>query len=139
MKTNLPNLMTGFLWFVSENENGTEPISLKEFKNNVQAHENPSALLSRGNIIAKERKIEKHIIFDCFQKWNDQISSFRLFLYEEGIVRGRIEYPVDYNLPKDFFKGSYKQNSKTKISIWGVWSVDPEYKERYLTLIELNK
>ena len=126
MVTNTPNLMTGSLWFVNENEDGTEPVSLKEFKNNTYGV-NASAELLRGNIIPRSEKAEQHLIFDYINAEYDETASLKLFLDEDGTVSGKIEYPVDYNLPKQYFKGCYS-NSKSEILIWGVWATDADFK-----------
>lgn len=130
--------MTGSLWFVYENEDGIIPISLKEFKENIDADAHPEQL-SRGNIIPQNEKMQQHIIFDCFRPEYDETLSFRLYLYDDGTIEGKIEYPIDYNVSKEYFRGNYKLNSKSKISIWGVWSVDADFKETNLIFIELTK
>ena len=133
-----PKLMTGSLWYVGTNEDGTEPFSLEDFKKNIYLEEPPS-VLSRGNIIPRSEKVEQHIIFECFRPKEGEYPSFKLYLYEDGKVWGIIEYPIDYASTNDFFKGNYKLSSKSKITIWGIWSHDKTFKEKYFAVIELKK
>ena len=135
LKTKAPKLMSGSLWFIKENEN---PSTLKEFKNTIDKNE-PTAQLSRGNIIPKNKKIQQRLIFDCFRPKYEESLSFRLFLYEDGKVQGKIEYPIHYDASEEYFKGNYKLNSKSKISVWGKWSEDKDYKKTYLIYIELTR
>lgn len=135
-KLNAPNLMTGSLWFAGQNGDEKDPCTLKEFNNNI-AIEYPSAKLSRGNVIPKEKNI-KLLIFDCSEtEYDDPASNFRLFLHPDGTVLGKIEF--EFGAPKHFFKGEYKSFSKFNFLIWGLWGEDENYKIRFPALIELKK
>ncbi len=135
-----PNFMVGKICYVDENDNGSEPVSLKEFTNNIISN-GYSASLSRGNIIPKTKTAEQHIIFDCSESEHNDSCTFKLFLYEKGDVKGRINYlKKDNEQPQqEYFKGNYKKLSNSQIYIWGVWCTDIEYKIRYPVLIELKK
>lgn len=137
-KLKLPKLMTGSLWFVSEYEDGTEPSSLKEFKDNINTNEPPEKL-SRGNIIPKNEKVEQYVIFECFRPQYKEAASFRLYLYNDGKAVGKVEYAKDYFDGKEPFEGRYKKISNSKIVIWGIWYSGVNLKEKFFAFIELSK
>ena len=137
-ETKKPNLMSGSLRFVCEHEDGTQPITYKEFKNNLFLEEKESQL-SRGTIIPKDLEKEEHIKFDCFRPEYDESILFKLFLYDKNMTEGFIYYHIDLNLPSEYFKGSYKKYSNSKISIWGTWYYGVDRKQSALVMIELKK
>lgn len=134
-----PNLMIGKLFFTGNPEEEKEPKTLKDFENNID--EKYVSKLSRGNIIPKTKNIEQYIIFDCLESEYNASCSFKLFLYENGEVRGRVNFQknIYQNIPQEHFKGTYKKLSKSEIFIWGVWCLDIEYKKmRTPVLINLK-
>lgn len=133
-KTPETKLMEGKLLFININEIGSDLKTLKEFQENELYD---SAILNRGNIIEKSEKAEKHIIFDY--NHIDCNAAFKLFLYENSKVEGRIEYPVEYNSPNSKFIGNYEIDKNSKITIWGIWSEKDKPLEKYHCLIELSK
>jgi len=144
-ETYTPNIMTGLLWFVDESEvESSSPFSLTLFKDNKR-QKAPSAMLSEGRLIQNEDKsgqllifARQQLIFDCQQIDNDETSTFKLTLYEDGTVSGRIEFPQSDRETVYYFKGDYSI-STTKISIWGVWAKEIEFEELHAILIEFNK
>jgi len=128
--------MSGGLWFPDMEVDKTIP-PLKEFVKNISSVE-PEGRLSRGNIIPKDVKKEKHVIFECLYD-GDEIS-WKVFLYDDYDALGVILFPPDEeNLTeKHYFKGRYKQN-KQSISIWGIWAEDSEYKIKFPVIIKLAR
>lgn len=137
--TNIPLSMAGSLWFAYEKNDGSDsPMTLQEFKDSIWREE-PSAKLSGGRIIPKDEKSEQQLIFNCCRRTeNYETSTFRLLLYEDGTVSGRIEFPLYDGELVEYFNGDYKI-SNSKISIWGVWAEDIAFEELYSVLIELKK
>lgn len=132
--------MIGKLWAVEQNEDESDPRTLKEFNNNIDL-DNPATKLLGGNIIPKDKKAEQHLIFDCLESEYIYPCTFKLFLYEKGDVLGRVNYQkkANENIPQEYFKGNYKKLSNSEICIWGVWSEDANYKKSYPILIKLKK
>ena len=131
-------LMTGSLWFVNEREDGSDsPISLKEFKNSIEQDE-PSAELTIGSLIPKNKNAKQQLTFECFQTECGETSSFRMILYEDGTVFGKIEFLLYDGVPVQYFKGDYKI-SESKIIIWGVWAEDFKFEKLHSVFIELKK
>jgi hypothetical protein len=55
-----PKLMEGLLWYINPYDDGTDLITLKDYKNNF-SNFSPS-VLTHGNIIPKQEKFEKLLI-----------------------------------------------------------------------------
>lgn len=130
-------LFSGTLNNVCINEDGTLPVSYKEYKSNFDT-EIPAAKLTRGNIISKTTEVEKHVIFDYRDDYYDEQASFKIFLYDDGVAAGKISYPLEYDIQKQSFKGSYKIDKLGKLEIWGVWALDKDFKQLYPVYIELQ-
>jgi len=132
------NLMSGALYNVYQYDDSSLPKTYQEFTENLN-QEIPPARLSRGNVINKNGNVETHLIFDYCDKYNEESASFKLYLYEDGVASGKIEFPSEYNQPKQPFKGNYKMEKNGKIVIWGIWSLDDTFKKNFPVIIELDK
>lgn len=136
-KIKTPKFMTGNLFLVGLGEGQLELNSLKEFKNNAY-QDSIQGKLTRGNIVPKNEKAEKYVIFDCYMSEPDIYLGFKIFLYEDGSAVGKSGNFSGNNVDKTTFRGNFKMNSPNRISIWGKEFFGENQNVSYRVLIELK-